>query len=327
MQRRQMIRLTAAGLATLALPSIAQQERRVRRIGVLLMPSAKSSADWLAGFREGMTALHWTEGKDYVIEAHYGNGVAQTGPRLAAELVATQPDLILTGADEAIRQLAQRTKTIPIIFTIAQDPLGNGLISSLQRPGGNATGLTSLARDLGGKRLQLLKEAFPQVTHAAFLSDPGDSGSIAQEKESRESAEILKIRLTTIDLAQAADIESAIKRGVALGVQAYLVPQVFLFNSNYQTIVDSMMRAKVLAIFGNDQAVDMGGLMSYSIDYRDHFRRAAAYVDRILKGAKPGDLPTEQPVKFKLALNLKSAKALGVKFPPSILLRADRVIE
>lgn len=327
MQRRQMIRLTAAGLAALALPAIAQQERRVRRIGALLMPSAKSSADWLAGFREGMTALHWTEGRDYVIDARYGNGVSQTGPSLAAELVATQPDLILTGADEAIHQLAQRTKTIPIIFTIAQDPVGNGLISSLQRPGGNATGLTSLARELGGKRLQLLKEAFPQAAHVAFLSDPGDSGSIAQEKEAREAAETLKIRLTTIDVRQSADIEPAIKRGAVLGVQAYVVPQVFLFNSNYQATVDGMLRARIPAVFGNDQAVELGGLMSYSISYRDNFRRAAIYVDKIFKGAKPGDLPTEQPVKFKLALNLKSAIAMGIKFPPSILLQADKVIE
>jgi len=326
MNRRDTL-LAILALGTAPLAARAQQQRRVRRIGVLILASAKASADWMTGFRDGMAALHWIEGRDYVIDLRYGNGIAQAGPNLAAELVASQPDLLLTGADEAVQQLSQRTKTIPIVFAIAHDPVGTGLAASLQRPGGNATGLTTLARDLWAKRLQLLKEAFPRVTHVVLLSDPADAGSVSQEKDAKEAAEVLKIRLSRIELRQAADIEAAFTRGAALGAQAYILATGFLFSSHVQAIVDRTIRARVPAFVGTTSFVEAGGLMSYSPSYPDNFRRAAAYVDKILKGEKPGDLPIEQPIKFELALNLKTAKAIGVKFPQSILLRADRVIE
>jgi putative ABC transport system substrate-binding protein len=246
---------------------------------------------------------------------------------LAAELVATQPDLLLAASDEAVRQLIQRTKTVPIVFALAQDPVGNGLAVSLQRPGGNVTGLTTLARDLGAKRLQLLKEAFPRVARVALLFDAVDVGSVAQVKEIEEAAPRLKIRVTPIELRKAADIEPALKRGTALGAQAYIVAQGFLVNTQRQAIADRMMRAKARAIFWSAEPVEAGGLMSYGPSGKDNFRRAAAYVDKILKGAKPGELPIEQPTKFELILNLKTAKAMGIKFPQSILVRADRVIE
>jgi len=327
MQRRQLLRLAAGAIAALSLPALAQPERRVRRIGVFFLTSARASAAWLAAFREGMGELRWVEGRDYVIDARYANGVARAGPVLAAELVATQPDLVLTGAEEAVRQLAQRSKTIPVVFAISQDPVGSGIAASLQRPGGNATGLTTLTRDLEGKRLQLLKEAFPRVAHVVLLFDPADVGSVPQVKEIEEAAAHLRIRVTPIELGQAADTEPAFKRGAALGAQAYLVVEGPLASSQLQAIVDRIMRAKVPAIFGASQYVEAGGLMSYSPSYLDNFRRAAAYVDKILKGAKPGDLPVEQPTKFELVVNLKTAKALGITFPQSFLLRADKVIE
>jgi len=307
------------------LPALAQSERRVRRIRYLSAGGLQNNAAWLAAFRQGMAELRWVEGRDYVIDARYANGVARALPGLAAELVATQPDLLLATADDSVRQLAQRTKTIPIVFAIAQDPVGSGLAASLQRPGGNATGLTNLNRDLGAKRLQLLKEAFPRVAHVVLLFEP--NVGLSPVKEIKEAAARLKIRVTPIELRQSADIEPAFKRGAALGAQAYMVAQGFLTSVQGQVIADRVLRSKVPAIFENNQLVEAGGLMSYGPSWEDNFRRAAAYADKILKGAKPGDLPIEQPTRFELVINMKTARALGITIPQSILLRANRVIE
>jgi len=317
--------IAAAGLAVLSLPALAQQQKRVRRIGYYSGGNLNSSR--LAAFREGMLELRWVEGRDYVIDARSANGVAQAGPGLVAELVATRPDLLLTPADSGLRLFAQRTKTIPIVFTIIQDPLGNRIVANLQRPGGNATGLTSLARDLGAKRLQLLKEAFPHVTHVAVLFEPGIASNLTQSQEIEDAAVDLKIRVTPIELRQSADIEPALKRSAALGAQAYIMAQGPLLLSQSRTIIDRALRAKMPTMFPTDEDVEAGGLMSYGPSLRDNFRRAAGYVDKIFKGAKPGDLPIEQPTKFDLVLNLKTAKAMGIKFPQSFLVRADRVIE
>jgi putative ABC transport system substrate-binding protein len=328
MKRRQLLlALGSAGLSVLSLPALAQQEKRVRRIGFLFGGSVQSMGAWLAPFREGMAALRWAEGRDYVIDTRYANGVVQAGPGLAAELVATQPDLLVASGDEPANQLSQRTKTIPIVFAIAQDPVGNGLAASLQRPGGNATGLTSLASDLGAKRLQLLKEAFPRVVHVVPLFEPGNLSGPSQVKNIEEAATRLKMRVTPIELRQGADIDPAFRRGAALGAQAYMVTQGGFIANQRQAIIDRVFRAKVPAMFSGTHFVEAGGLMSYAPSVADNYRRAAAYADKILKGAKPGDLPIEQPTKYELALNMKTAKAMGIKFPQSILVRADRVIE
>jgi putative ABC transport system substrate-binding protein len=326
-RRRHFLIVAGAGGLSVFLPALAQQQARVRRIGYFILGTAQATAGYLAAFREGMAALRWVEGRDYVIDERYANGVVQAGPALAAELAATQPDLLLTGADEPVRQLAQRTKTIPIVFAVGQDPVGNGIVASLQRPGGNITGLTNLAHDLGAKRLQLLKDAFPRVAHVVLLFEPADLGSLSQVKEIEEAASLLKIRVTPIGLRQAVDIEAAFKRGAALGAHAYIVTQGILINSQRQAIVDRSLRSKVPSIFERVESVEAGGLMSYSASFVDNFRRAAGYVDKILKGAKPGELPVEQPTKFELVVNLKTARAMGIKFPQSFLVRADRVIE
>ncbi len=324
MQRRRVLRTAAAGIAALWLPALAQPERRARRIGYLSAGSVQTNAGWLAAFREGMTELRWIEGRDYVIDARYADGVTQALSGLAAELVATQPDLLLTTAEVVMRALAQRTKTIPIVFTIANDPVASGFGASLQRPGGNMTGLTSLAVGLGGKRLELLKEAFPRVAHVVLLFD---TAGLPQLKELEQAAPRLKMRVTPIELRQAVDIEPAFKRGAALGAQAYILTAGPIISANRQAIADRLLRSEVPAITPFSEITDAGGLISYSPSNADNFRRAAAYVDKILKGAKPGDLPIEQPVKFELVLNLKTAKAMGFTFPHSILVRADRVIE
>ena len=323
--RRQILITLGLGVVSAALPALAQ-ERRLRRIGFLGGGSVQAMAGLLAAFRQGMAELRWVEGRDYAIDARYASGDSKAQADLAAELVATQPDLLLTTGDQAVHMLAQRTKTVPIVFAVGSDPVKLGVAASLPRPGGNATGLTTLARDLGAKRLQLLKEAFPGVAHVIVLFAP-DANGLPQVKEIEEAAPRLKMRVSKIELRQAADIEPAFKRSAALAAHAFIVTQGFLINTQRQAIADRLLRAKIPAIFPHEESAEAGGLMSYAPSSRDNYRRAASYVDKILKGAKPGELPIEQPVKFELIVNLKTAKAMGLSIPQSILLRADRVIE
>ena len=327
MQRRKLICLAAAGTALPAVTGLAQPGRRVRRIGYFSLTTEQDSAAWLVAFRDGMAELRQTEGRDYVIDARYANGIPQTAAGLAAELVATQPDLLLTVADEAARQLAQRTQTIPIVFAIAQDPIATGLAKSLQKPGGNVTGLASLTSELGAKRLQLLKEAFPKITHVALLFEPENVGSARQAKEIEAAAPLLGLRLTPIGLRLAADVDAAFKQAVALGVNAFTMTHGGIIANRRKAIADQINRLKLPASFPDDRFVEVGGLMSYGASQRDNFRRAAAYVDKIFRGAKPGDLPIEQPTKFDLVVNLKTVKAIGLTLPPSFVVQVSRVIE
>ena len=324
--RRTFLLWIGAAPLLATLPARAQ-ERRMRRIGYFTGSAPRNNAAWLAAFREGMAALRWVEGRDYVIDARYGYGNPQATLTLATELVASQPDLILTVGDEVTRLLAERTKTIPIVFASAQDPVGSGIAASLQRPGGNATGLTSLARELSAKRLQLLREAFPRVAKIVMLFEPDNVGSVAQAKETQEAAASLAVRVTLIELRQAADIEPAFKRGAALGAQAYMVASGFLSVTHRKAITDRVLRSRVPTMFYGSQSPEADELMWYGPSEQDRFRRAATYVDKILKGAKPGELPVEQPTKFEFAVNMRTAKAMGLTIPRSILLRADRVIE
>ena len=325
--RRKIVIAIGAGTLTVPLSVLAQQQKRLRRIGYLSLSSAQANAARLAAFREGMAALGWVEGRDYTVDARFTDGNTEIAPGLATELIATEPDLLMTTAGPTARELAKRTKTIPIVFTTEQDPVGSGLVASLPRPGGNVTGLTNIARELVAKRLQLLKEAFPRVANVVLLFEPDNVGSVSEAKEFEKAAPRLGMRITAIGLHKPEDIEPAFKRGGAQGAQAYMMTQGGVISSQRQLIADRIFRLKVPASFTDDQYVEAGGLMSYGASARDNFRRAAAYVDKIFKGAKPGDLPVEQPVKFDLVLNLKTARAMGVKFPQSILLQADRVIE
>ena len=324
---RRSLLIAIAGLPLFSTNTPAQTERRVRRIGFLGLGSARVDAAWLAAFHTGMLELRWLEGRDYVIDARYANGVAQALPGLADELVAIGPDLLLTPSEGTVRLLAQKTKTIPIVFAIASDPVGNGLAASLRRPGGNVTGLTTLAAELSAKRLQLLKEAFPRVANVAVLFDPDDAGGVSQAKEIEGAAPKLGMRVTPIELRQPADVEPAFKRAVARGAQAYMVTASGIANNQRQAIADRIIGLKVPAMFAGSLYVEAGGLMSYAASFTDNFRRAAAYVDKIFKGAKPGDLPIEQPTRFELAVNMKTAKTMGLTFPESFMVRVDRVIE
>jgi len=319
--------IAAIGLATPSLSALAQTERRVRKIGYLSQASARVNAARLAAFRAGMLELRWVEGRDYSIDARYANGVTHALPSLAAELVATRPDLLLVAADENVRLLEKSTKTIPIVFVITEDPVGTGIAASLRRPGGNATGLTTLSAELSAKRLQLLKEAFPHVANIVLLFEPDNVGSVSQAKEIGEVASRLDVRITPIELRQPADIEPAFKRATAVGAQAYIVTTGGTIASQRREIADRINRLKTPAMFANSQYAEAGGLMSYGPSFTDNFRRAAAYVDKVFNGVNPGDIPIEQPTKFELIVNMKTAKATGLTFPESFLVQANRVIE
>ncbi len=322
--------LAALGAGALANPFAARAQQlpaKPRRIGHLGLASAQSDVAFLAAFRAGMLDLRLVEGHDYVVDARHANGVTQTLPGLADELVATLPDLLLGAGDGPVRLLAQRTKTIPIVIAISADPVGNGLAASLRRPGGNVTGLTTLATELSAKRLQLLKEAFPRVAHVALLFEPDSPGSVSQAKEVERAAPHLKLRVSQIELKGPADIEPGFKRAAALGAQAYILTQGGTTNSQRQVITARIISLKAPAMFASSQDVEAGGLMSYGASGPDNFRRAASYVDKIFKGAKPGDLPFQQPVTFEMVVNLKTAKAIGITLPQVVLLQADRVIE
>jgi len=325
--RRRQLLIAAIGLVTPSLSALAQTERRVRKIGYLSQASARVNAARLAAFRAGMLELRWVEGRDYSIDARYANGVTHALRGLAAELVATRPDLLLVAADENVRLLEKSTKTIPIVFVITEDPVGTGIAASLRRPGGNATGLTTLSAELSAKRLQLLKEAFPHVANIVLLFEPDNVGSVSQAKEIGEVASRLDVRITPIELRQPADIEPAFKRATAVGAQAYIVTTGGTIASQRREIADRINRLKTPAMFANSQYAEAGGLMSYGPSFTDNFRRAAAYVDKVFNGVNPGDIPIEQPTKFELIVNMKTAKATGLTFPESFLVQANRVIE
>jgi len=318
-----------SALAALPPALHAQQPTRVRRIGWLSLDSETTVATkiFLAAFRAGMGELKWVEGRDYAIDVRYANGSQQVVPGLADELVASRPDLLIGPGDSSARVLMQKTKTIPIVFAISVDPVGNGLVESLARPGGNVTGMTNQVRELGPKRLQLLKEVFPRVAHVGVLYEPNEASSADQAKTVESAAKALGLGTTLIELRQVSDIQPAVARGASQGIDAYLPVASPLTVAHGQAIVENVNRSKLPAIYTVARFADVGGLMSYGPDIPDNFRRVAGFVDKILKGAKPADLPTQQPTKFELVVNLKTAAAMGFNVPQSVLLRADRVVE
>lgn len=327
MRRRQLVRICLASAAALCLPRLAQAQRRLWRIGYNSGGSAQSNPGWLDAFRQGMSELGWSEARHYVIDARYADGIADAFPRLARDLVATQPDVLLTTTGPAVKLLAQSTSTIPIVFTIAADPVAEGFVASLQRPGGNLTGLTTLTRDIAAKRLQLLKDAFPAISHVALFFQGNDSNSVVTVKEYEAAAPGLKLRITPLDVQRPSEIDSAFDRAGAPRADAYAIASGFMLNVHAKSIAERILRARVPSMGSSEVLANAGILMVYTVSIPENFRRAATYVDKILKGAKPGDLPIEQPTKFNFVINQRTAKALGVTISPALLARADRVIE
>ena len=327
MDRRAAITaLGALGLSAVGSVS-AQQKGKLKRIGLHGSSRAQSLPGSVEAFRGGMTALGWVDGRDYFIDARYADSLPEAIERNATELVNARPDVLLAVGDLSTSTLSRRTKTIPIVFVISTDPIGMGFAASLQRPGGNMTGLTFLVSDLAGKRLELLREVSPRVAHVAVLFDPSDAQSASQVKSFEEAAERLKIRVTAIEVRRAGDIETALMRNANPRVDAFAIAMGPLLSGASTTVSDGLLRLKLPSVTPSSHMAEAGMLMSYAPSISENFRFAAGYVDKILKGAKPGELPIEQPAKFELVVNAKTARKIGVNIPRSVLLRADRVIE
>jgi putative ABC transport system substrate-binding protein len=305
----------------------AQSPVKTARIGILASGTASTQAARYEAFRQGLNELGYVEGRNIVIEYRYAEGKSERLPALAAELVRLKVDLILTAGDQGVRAAKQASQTIPIVVALVNDLVGPGYVASLARPGGNITGLTTLTSELSAKRLELLKTAFPKVSRVAILWNPSNAGNVTAFKETEAAARALRIQLVPLDVRRADDFESAFPAALRARADALIAMGDALLVTHRARIADFAAKNRLPAMYGNEDYMDAGGLMFYGPNVADMYRRAATYVDKILKGAKPGDLPVEQPTKLELVVNVKTAKALGLTFLPSFLLRADRVIE
>lgn len=320
-----MIRILVLAFALVAGLADAQPGA-IKRIGYFSAASAEVNAPRIAAFRQGMSELGWVDGKDYIVDARYAEA-SGANMQLAADVVASRPDVILTSSDAPIRALIKATKTIPIVFATASDPLALEAVKSLQRPGGNVTGLASLRGPLAAKSVQLLKEAFPRVAHVAVVFQAENPASVAHAKEMVAAAERLGIRVSRVSISRAEDITAAIAGAASAGCQAYAVADGFILVTHHKRVTQAINNSKLPAIYIRTEFVEAGGLMSYAASTFENFRRAATYVDKILKGANAGDLPIEQASKFELTVNMRTAKATAIAVPTSLLVRADKVIQ
>jgi len=304
----------------------AQQAGKVPRIGVLIAASTSFYSARVETFRQRLRELAYIEGKNIVIEYRYAEGKLERLPDLAAELVRLKVDIIVT-AGSANSAAKKASATIPIVFASAPDPVGSGLVSSLARPGGNITGLSLMAQDLDGKRLELLKEAFPKVARVAFLWVPVDSRGNLALTEMEAAAKALGLKLLSLEVRSLDDFEGAFARAITNGAHALVTSASPLIDTQQRQVLDFAAKNRLPAMYHTSEYVEAGGLMSYAPNYADLWRRAGDYVDKILKGAKPADLAVEQPTKFEFTVNLKAAKQIGLTIPSNVLARADRVIK
>jgi len=306
-------------------PAEAQQPGKIPRLGVLTILPPDQSPD-IDAFRQGLDRLGYLDGKNIGIEYRSADGKLDRLPALATELVDLKVDVIVALNPPSVRAAKNATRSIPIIMRSSDDPVRTGLITSLARPGGNITGLTSISSDLIGKRLELLREAIPQIHVVAVLRTPTAPDADVRWREAQTSARALGLQLELLELQSPADFANAFKVATRRRVNALLTIRNPLIVNNRQRIADLAIKSNLPAIYDDREFVDIGGLMSYGADLTDLHRRAAVYVDKILRGAKPSDLPVEQPTKFELVINLKTAKQIGLTIPPNVLARADRVI-
>jgi len=327
--RRAFIRTLTGGLLASPLAAEAQQAGKIARIGYL-GTSLAANPHLHEALRQGLRDFGYVEGRNVVIEYRSAEGKAERLPALAAELVALKVDVIVAGNTRAALAAKQATRALPIVFAAAADPVASGLVTSLARPGGNVTGLSFLAPELVGKCLEQLKQVVPGVSRVAVLWHPGILGERTEQdmlKEVEVAARALGVRVQFIEARGPADFDRAFSDMTRARAGALTVLTSAMFVSERRRLVDLAARNRLPTVFPWREGVDAGGLMSYGPDLADLFRRAATYVDKILKGAKPADLPVEQPTKFELVINLKTAKALGLTIPQSVLGRADEVIQ
>jgi putative tryptophan/tyrosine transport system substrate-binding protein len=307
--------------------SRAEVPEKVRRIGLLSLFSPSVTALWHQAFQLGLRDLGWVEGKNISIEYRYAEGSSDPLPVLAADLVRLKVDVIVGSSTPETLAAKKATGAIPIVMVIPGDPVESGLVESLARPGGNVTGLTQMSPQLAGKRLELLKEIVPGLSRVAVLWNPQSQPSKLILKELQLPARRLGIELHSLEVRSSGDFDKVFQDAIRARVGALIPLAHPLITTNLKRIADFASRSRLASIYQFSYFVDDGGLMAYGPDRADLYRRAATYIDRLLKGAKPADLPVEQPTKFELAINLKTAKALGITIPPSVLLRADKVIE
>jgi ABC-type uncharacterized transport system substrate-binding protein len=327
--RRKFLATLGGAAAAWPFAARAQQPEQMRSIGILLPARADDPAfqTRLAAFMQGLALLGWTIGRNVRIETRWSGGKADDTRRYAAELVALAPDVLLAHGASAVGPLLQATRTVPIVFPIVGDPVGAGFVDSLARPGGNATGFMVFEYSLSGKWLELLKEIAPSVRRVAVLRDASQGAGTTQFAAIQTAAPSLRMEVSPVNMRDAGEIDRAIAAFarspnggliVTAGASAYV---------HRDLIITLAARHRLPAVYPVRDFVTSGGLISYATDYVDHYRRAAGYVDRILKGEKPADLPVQAPTKYELVINLKTAKALGIEMPASVLARADEVIE
>ena len=325
MSRKIAVWLLATFLLTAASPAEAQQPRKVPRIGFFRGPDYPST--YTEAFRRGLRELGYVEGQNLVIEYRDGRSNEERYFDLAAELVRLKVDLIVVGGGAGtVRHVKKATSIIPIIMTNVSDPIGAGFIASFARPGGNITGLSSVSHDLTGKRLELLKESFTKVPRIAVLYDITNQTKRDEYKDTASAAQSLGVQLQSLEVQGPNDFEAALKAATQKRSGAVLVLPNGLTNTHRKGIAELAIKSRLPTMWAESELLDGGGLMSYGPDYADLWHRAATYVDKILKGANPAELPVEAPKKFELIISLKTAKQIGVTIPPNVLVRADRVI-
>lgn len=321
--------LKGLGLQLLGVPLLAgaQAPKRTVRIGRLVPISAEAEAQIREGLRQGLRELGWIEGKNVIFESRYAEGDIRRLGDLAAELVRLKVDVIVTGSPPAAAAAKKATATIPVVMVLGADPVASGLVASFSRPGGNLTGLTFLGVELSAKRLALLKEAVPGATHVAMFLDPAFSESRLAVKPLEEAARTLGIRLRVHEVRDPSELDKIFAAVAAERAEALLVQTDPILYTRRREVVERVEKIRLPAMYALREYVEAGGLMFYGANIPDMHRRAATYVDKILKGARPGDLPIEQATKFELMINLKTAKALGITIPNAVLARADKLIE
>jgi putative ABC transport system substrate-binding protein len=316
----------SAVLFALCPSASAQEPTKMPRIGLLVAVSPSAAAARIETFRQGLRELGYVEGKNIVIESRYAEGKLDRLPVLAAELVRLRVDIIVTAGGQATRAAKQATSTIPIVMTNDPDPVGSGFVASLARPGGNITGLSTLAPELSGKRLELLKEVVPKLSRVAIVGTSTQPGHTQTIKELELAAREFKAQTQYLDVLKSKDIEIAFRAAAKGRAEGVLTLTSAILRSQRIQLADLAVKNRIPVIYNDIQFVEAGGLIFYGVSFLDLDRRAATYVDRILKGSKPADLPVEQPKKFEFIVNLKAAKQIGLTVPPNVLARADKVI-
>jgi putative tryptophan/tyrosine transport system substrate-binding protein len=324
--RSLLLTLTVVILATIHLAE-AQQPKKVPRIGLLTSASSTETATRIEAFRQSLRELGYVEGKNIAIEHRFAEGKIDRLPDLAAELVRLKIDIIVaTGGIPAVRAAKQATSMIPIVMLVGFDPVEAGFVPSLARPGGNITGLTSITRELIGKRLELLLEAVPGVKRVAVLTALPDLTAKDEYKEMEAAARALKVKLQILRARDPSAIDNAFSAMIKERAEALVVIPEARYVQHRERLLKHAAKNRLPAIYPSNEFVENGGLMSYGANTADQYRRSAIYVDKILKGARPAELPIEQPMKFDLVINLKTAKQIGLTIPPNVLARADKVI-